>query len=94
MPKFKRNVRLPGPPALNISRIRFELTLGGNSYWQGVAGQLVDEIDRIKIIMQESTAACNEAIALSDELVEDHKAIARMWHDKYQQLLSEQRGSQ
>ncbi|WP_342419845.1 hypothetical protein [Paenibacillus sp. FSL H8-0168] len=86
MPKFKRKVRLPNPPALNINRIRLELKLGGNSYWQEVAGQLVDEIDRMKSIMKESSSALSETIRLSDELIEDHKQIARMWHDKYLEL--------
>ncbi|MGR6765370.1 hypothetical protein ACU1JV_26740 [Paenibacillus sp. T2-29] len=86
MPKFKRNIRLPGPPKVNINRIRFELTLGGNSYWQGIAKQLLDEIDRMKTIMKESSSALSETIRLSDELIEDHKQIARMWHDKYLEL--------
>ncbi|MGW8956632.1 hypothetical protein [Paenibacillus sp. NPDC055715] len=92
MPKFKKKVRLPGPPALNINRIRFELKLGGNSYWQEVAGQLVDEIDRMKTIMKESSSALSETIRLSDELIEDHKATARMWHDRYQEMVRKYEG--
>ncbi|MEK3950274.1 hypothetical protein MHB46_17835 [Paenibacillus sp. FSL H7-0703] len=92
MPKFKRKVRLPGPPKVNLNRIRFELTLGGNSYWQGIAKQLLDEIDRMKIIMQESSSALTDTIRKSDEIIEDHKATARMWHDKYMELLQKYEG--
>ncbi|MDY7990670.1 hypothetical protein UY286_08710 [Paenibacillus polymyxa] len=93
MPKFNKLVKMPGPPKVDIEQIRRELEGGKFSYWKSAAGMLLDEIDRMKIIMQESTAACVETVKLSDELVEDHKAIARMWHDKYQQLLSQQEGS-
>ncbi|MEE4565248.1 hypothetical protein [Paenibacillus polymyxa] len=87
MPKFKHPVKMPGPPKVDIEQIRRELEGGKFSYWKSAAGMLLDEIDRMKIIMQESTAACTETVRLSDELIEDHKQTARMWHDKYMELL-------
>ncbi|MDH2334267.1 hypothetical protein [Paenibacillus polymyxa] len=94
MPKFNKLVKMPGPPKVDIEQIRRELEGGKFSYWKSAAGMLIEEIDRMKVIMQESSSALTDTIRKSDELIEDHKAIARMWHDKYQQLLAEQKGSQ
>ncbi|WP_039268906.1 hypothetical protein [Paenibacillus polymyxa] len=92
MPKFKQLVKMPGPPKVDIEQIRKEFEGGKVSYWKSVAGMLIEEIDRMKIIMQESSASLSETIRLSDELIEDHKATARMWRDKYMELLQKYEG--
>ncbi|PNQ81942.1 hypothetical protein [Paenibacillus sp. F4] len=92
MPKFKHLVKMPGPPKVNIEQIRKEFEGGKVSYWKSVAGMLIEEIDRMKIIMQESSSALTDTIRNSDELIEDHKQIARMWHDKYMELLQKYEG--
>ncbi len=92
MPKFKQLVKMPGPPKVDIEQIRKEFEGGKVSYWKSVAGMLIEEIDRMRILIQESSAAHKETIHLSDELIEDHKATARMWHDKYMELLQKYEG--
>ncbi|MBE7897274.1 hypothetical protein G7L40_00925 [Paenibacillus polymyxa] len=92
MPKFKQLVKMPGPPKVDIEQIRRELEGGKFSYWKSAAGMLIEEIDRMKIIMRESSSALTDTIRKSDELIEDHKATARMWHDKYMELLQKYEG--
>ncbi|WP_336078543.1 hypothetical protein [Paenibacillus sp. 203] len=92
MPKFNKLVKMPGPPKIDIEQIRKEFEGGKVSYWKSVAGMLIEEIDRMKIIMQESSSALTDTIRKSDELIEDHKQTARMWHDKYMELLKKHEG--